>query len=286
MRVLICFLLAIFSAHCAVADTIVRLVPGQSNDDTRHLYPHKILRLALDATIATDGPYKIIYNKEYYTRNRALIELQTGQRVNVHEAPTREEWEKQAIPIYIPVRKGLLGYRLLLINKSSKTTFDNIESPDQLKALYAGLGEQWSTTKVMNALGFNVMTGNNYEGLFAMLEADRFDYFPRGLNEVFPEYFARKSKYPEMIIEPSKAIYIPSPTYFFVSPAHPELADRIEKGMNQIIKDGTFDLAFNQEFGDYIESANLPNRRIFKFDNPLLSDKTPTSNAKYWFRNQ
>ena len=286
MKIITCLLLTMFSANSVFAETIVRLAPGQSENDTRHIYPHKILRLAMDATIETDGPYEIVYSKENFTRNRALIALQTGQMINVHEAPTRDDWEKGAIPVYIPVRKGLLGYRLLLIDKSSEATFKNIESADQLKKLYAGLEEQWSITKIMKTLGFNVVTGNNYEGLFGMLAARRFDYFSRGLNEVFPEYAERKSKYPEMIIESSIAIYIPSPTYFFVSPAYPELADRIEKGMHSIIKDGTFELAFNQEFGDYIKSANLARRKVFTFDNPLLSDKTPINNSKYWFQNQ
>jgi hypothetical protein len=87
-----------------------------------------------------------------------------------------------------------------------------------------------------------------------------------------------------MVIEPFLAIYIPSPTYFFVSPAHPELAKRIERGMNAIIEDGTFEIAFNLEFGDYIKLADMSRRKVFTFDNPLLSNMTPISNEKYWFR--
>ncbi len=266
------------------ATTLIKLVPGQSKDDTRHIYPHKILRLALDATVQSHGPYEIVYGNTHFTRNRTLIELQTGQYVNVHEAPTREEWEKQAIPIYIPVRKGLLGYRLLLIDKKSRSTFENMRAAGDLKELYAGLGEQWSTTKAMDALGFNIVTGNNYEGLFSMLMAGRFDYFPRGVNELFEEYETRKSKYPNMVIEPSKALYIPSPTFFFVSPAFPELADRIEEGMREIINDGTFDLEFSLKFGNYLKLADLGNRQVFKMDNPLLSEQAAKSNEQFRFR--
>ena len=284
MRFLLFVLLFVAAIAKSEPNTVIRLVPGQSDADTRHVFPHKVLRLALDATVSSDGPYKIEYSRAHYTRDRALIELQTGNNVNVHHAPTREEWEKQAIPVYIPIRKGLLGYRLLLVNEKTQSNLDAVESLDDLKSLYAGLGEQWSITKVMDALGFNIVTGNNYEGLFTMLMAGRFDYFPRGLNEVFKEYKARKATYAGMKLEPNLALYIPSPSYFFVSPATPLLADRIERGLNKIIGDGTFDIVFQEEFGADIELANLRNRKIFRLNNPLLSPQTPSEVESYWLK--
>ncbi len=46
----------------------------------------------------------------------------------------------------------------------------------------------------------------------------KMDYFPRGVNEIFPEFYERSQNFPDMVIEPSMALYLPLPTYIFVSP--------------------------------------------------------------------
>ena len=87
-----------------------------------------------------------------------------------------------------------------------------------------GLGSQWSTTKILRAAGFNVVAGSSYDGLFWMLDHDRFDVFPRGVNEIFQEIEARRDSLPNLMIEPSLALYVPTPYYFFVSPQTPRLS--------------------------------------------------------------
>lgn len=64
-----------------------------------------------------------------------------------------------------------------------------------------------------------------------MLNHDRFDFLPRGVNEIFEEYALRKDLLENVIIEPHLALYIPGATYVFVSPKYPELAERLEIGL-------------------------------------------------------
>ena len=134
----------------------------------------------------------------------------------------------------------------------------------------------------MQALDFNVVTGSCYEGLFHMLINDRFDYFPRGVNEIFQEHTIRQKSLPQMVIEPTKALYLPLPTYVFVSPKHPELAQRIETGLRAIIQDGSFNRLFRKFHQDNIRKANLDQREIFTLDNPLLPADSPIENNELW----
>ena len=271
------------SACCLAADE-VRLAPGQSEDDRRHHYPHKVLRAALDATVESHGPYVVRYTGPRMTRDRALLELTRGKLINVYRAPTRAEWEQKAIPIRIPIRKGLLGYRLLLINRQDAPNYARIETVEALMRLRAGMGSQWTVTRVMRELGFEVVTSPDYEGLFAMLAAKRFDYFPRGINEVFTEVEHRAERFPEMMIEPTKAIYSVTPTYLFVSPGEPKLADRIRDGLEKVIEDGTLDRLFEEEHGEAIQRAGLAERTIFHAPNPLLDPRTPLDREELWFK--
>ncbi|MCP4387267.1 MAG: hypothetical protein GY802_03165 [Gammaproteobacteria bacterium] len=128
----------------------------------------------------------------------------------------------------------------------------------QLKELRAGLRQQWSTTRVMKALGFNVTTANSYEGLFGMLMFDRFDYFPRGVNEIYAEFDQRAEELPE-------------------------LAKRIETGLLAMIKDGNLDKLFWEFHKDSIERANLAGRQILRQHNPLLTPQTPLFQENLWF---
>lgn len=283
MKVFILFLFFIVFTSSIYTIDEIRVVPGQSESDSRHYYPHALLKAALEATLESDGPYIISYAPVTMTRNRALKELLKGKLINVHEAPTREEWEQTVIPIRIPIRKGILGYRVFLINAEDSQKFEKLKTIDELKQLKAGLGSQWSTTLVMKVLDFKIVTGLDYEGLFSMLASRRFDYFPRGINEIFKEFETREKKFSNMRIEQTKALYFITPTYLFVSPEYPELADRIKRGFLTIIENGTFDTLFYKEHDEFIKKAGLDKRMIFRVENPLLSKETPLDQAGFWY---
>lgn len=263
---------------------VIKLFTPVSDLDARNVYTDKLLFAALEETVDEFGKYEIIRYKKTLNRGRVLQEMKKGININVHVAPTRAEWENELITIYIPVKKGLLSYRLFLIDRKNSDSFNMINSISELKTYKVGLGAQWSTKEVMEKLEFNIVTGIKYESLFTMLRNNRFDYFPRGVDEIFDEYDTRKSQLEDIIIEETKALYITSPIYFFVSPEEPQLAKRIEHGLKLIIQNGTFDEIFYSEFNDDIERANLANREIFYIENPLLSVHTPLNDKTLWYK--
>lgn len=276
------FISNIVSTHTVLAEDIIRIYKPDSEMDQRHLYNNAVLSESLEKTIQGYGEYRIEALRTASQRDRSLVDLIAGQIINVHIVPTQNEWEEKAIPIRIPIQKGILGYRLFLIKRQDLEKFSHINSMDELKALRAGLRQQWSTTRSMEALGFNVITGSDYEGLFLMLISGRFDYFPRGVNEIFIEFSRRNKSLPDMAIEQSKALYLPMPTYVFVSPKYPKLAERIEVGLWKIIKDGSFDQLFWKYHKSDIQQAALAQRQIFTVDNPFLSPETPFDRKELW----
>ncbi|QJB57161.1 transporter substrate-binding domain-containing protein [Pseudodesulfovibrio sp. zrk46] len=261
----------------------IRLALDICLDNPREAYAYTLLENALKATIDSDGSYRITNSSYKMSRERALHELILGDSINVHVAATRAKWEVETLPVRIPIRKGVLGYRLLLVHKSKDFIFKDIQKIEQLKRLTAGLGQQWTTTAVLRKAGFYVETGVDYEGLFGMLNRGRFDYFPRGLNEIFREFDEYKDKYPDLRIESALALYFPTPSYFFVSPRYPELADRIRRGMEKLIATGELDRMFEAEFGSSIKKAKLDQRMLFSIENPLLTPETPFDRPELWF---
>ena len=262
----------------------LRLQYGISTSDQRQVYPVRVLTAAMEATVQTDGPYRMVFSHYAMNRRRSLEELQTGERINVATAATRPEWEERAIPVRIPILKGLLGYRLFLIRGQDAGKFKGLQSLDDLKRLRAGGGRQWSFTDALERNGFTLVTSQDYDGLFIMLDFGRFDYFPRGVNEIYQEYETRRMSLPSLAIEPTLALYCPLPSYFFISPRHPKLADRIRRGMEIILENGVLDGLFEAYYRPVIERSKLKDRTIFRIDNPELPAATPLDRPELWFR--
>ena len=126
-----------------------------------------------------------------------------------------EEREKNLLPVRIPLDKGLLGYRIFIINKANQSNFLQINTLKDLQKYKVGQQLGWGDIEVWKANGFKVETVNNYEGLFNVLLSGRYDIFPRGILEAENEINSRKAKMPDLAIEKKLMVYYPWPRYFF-----------------------------------------------------------------------
>lgn len=274
-------ILLLQSLHVYAID-IVHYNKSHSEIDQRDNYPLQLLRLSLDKTKEKYGDYKIEYSSVLYKRNRALRELQSGSKLNVYSAPSRKEWEDSAAPVYFPIYKGLLNYRRLLINKNDAQKFQRINNIEQLKLFRSGVGRQWSTTNILTDNNFNIVTSSSYEGLFGMLSLNRFDYYLRGINEIYYEFEARSMKYPNMIIEDTMVLNIPMPVFLFVSPQNTRLHARIKEGLWMMHDDGSFDELFNQYHADFITRSDIINKKLFYVENKFLNNHPIYANKALW----
>lgn len=256
--------------------------PAKSDGDKRFDYALEVLYEALDRTSSRYGAFELMRYDDPISRKRALRELQNGH-IHIFLAPTRLSWEQAAIPVRIPIRKGILGYKLLLIRKENQGLFDAVKTQEDLQKLIAGAGAQWNIAAALRELDFKVAGGVEYESLFQMLNSQRFDFFPRGVNEIFQEIEGRKNLYPDLVVEGKLALYLPSPTYFFVSPQTPHLAERLEVGLQEMVEDGSLDQIFEAYHRRDLERANLGQRRIISLENKTLSDETPLMQTGLWF---
>src|SRR5690606_10365438 len=101
-----------------------------------------------------------------------------------------------------------------------------------------------------------------------------FDYFSRGLYEVWEELRIHSDK--GLVIEDRLMLHYHSPIYFFVNRKDKKLADRIHRGLQIAMADGSFDELFFSIPGfkqGYEEMMN-PDRRILDLV-PLLPPYAP-----------
>jgi hypothetical protein len=283
-RVLVVFIFYMFfNLFNITAEDIVLYEKGQSALDSRVKYKNELIRQALIHTESDFGPFKFLTTAPVLNTIQAMKQIKTGKILNVFIALTTPDWELYSIPIRIPIRKGLLSYRLLLIHKDDLGLYANIKTLEQLKSLTVGLQLGWTTRLIMEKSGFDIITGTSYDGLFHMLNNKRFHYIPRGVNEIYGEIEARESNLHNLMIEPNLALYINSPTYIFVSKKYPELAKRLEIGMERMVENGTLDRLFTEYYNDNIQKADLKTRHIIEIPNDFLPYKTPLNRDELWF---
>jgi len=253
--------------------------------DVRYEYHWEILRTALEVTTPKWGPYRMVVSGPMTERRQAYeLKNHTG-KLNVMYLSTTPDFEKNLIPIHIPVDKNLGGYSVFLIRKEDQERCNSLRTLDDLRKLSFGVGLGWIDVDILKASRFRVVTGSSYEGLFAMLVQKRFDVFLRAAVEVLDEYDNRKEAMPSLHIEDSILFYYPLPMYFWF-PKTAEgrrLAARAEEGMRMMIADGTYDRIFDRYQRHKIERLRLKSRRIFRIPNPNVGPETPFADKRLWF---
>lgn len=257
----------------------------QSSQDHRLDFINETIPELLDRTVDTDGPYRLEpLPKMVFQRVAAPGVQKMYPNIIIRLTGDKSTQEKfEVVPI--PINRGIVGYRLFLIHEDMQQKFDKIASLTDLIAsgLTAGQG-RWTDVDILEENNLQVVVGNNYEGLFKMLLAGRFNYFPRGVNEIFKEMAERKVKLPKMKIEKKLAIYYPLPRVFVTNKGNTVFAKRIERGLKAIIADGTHEKIWWKFNRENVINAQLDKRKIFILKNPYALPNLPYDDPKYWYQ--
>ncbi len=282
MRNFAFFLIAFFflTVTACIADTI-RIRGPQSDYDASHAYYQGLIELA----------YKKL-NKEvifiyapYMVQSRALAELNDGRLIDIYWAGSNQDRESHLGYVDIPLNKGLLGFRVFLINRNNFSTIKNVSSLNELSELRLCQGSHWPDTDIMLASGLNVMPNPVYENMFKQVNSGRCHAFPRGINEAFAELEARRGIMPDLALYKDLIMYYPFPMYFFTKKDNHQLLKNIKKGLEMAIDDGSFDkyMKTHKSTKHLFPIAQWINVKTIKINNPFLSGKSiDTKNPRYW----
>jgi hypothetical protein len=245
---------------------VLPAVPASAREHAAY-FP-RLLRLALDKTVATDGPYVLAYYGNELTSLRRNIELKNNGVINVMWDGANRQREAELLPVRISLIKELNDYRVFLIRSEDAARFAAVRTLDELRKLKAGAGANWPSADVLRFNGLPVETSGGYEYLFPMLRVKRFDYMPRGAQEAWAEMELHQGE--GLQVESTIFLHYRVPFYFFVSRSRPELAARIERGLRIAQKDGSFERLFNSipAFQRGMAEIAARKRRVFELRLP------------------
>ncbi len=269
----------------APTPTVVNIVSPTSPKDPTHQYFKSILLEALNITKGQYGPAKLIESGSDLVQQRAMQKLSIGDGLDVFWTVTNKAREEQALPVRVPLLKGLFGYRVAFIHKDNVEKFSALSDETTLKQLVAGQGHDWPDLRILQNNGYRTLSISNYDSLIDMLIKKRIDYFPRGVGEILQEAEIFQSD--DVQIEESFILFYPSYVYFFVNPNKPKLAERIHVGLLKMREAGTF----AKYFSDYIDinelknKLNLQNRKIYFLKNEDVTEHNEYDITPFWMDN-
>ncbi len=274
-RLLACMLLA---WHLAAAGAeVIRFPKPEFEGDRREDYAFQLLQLALSKS---GTEYRIQMTQVGMNQARVVLEIEAGRTVDVAPLPSSAEREARLLPIRIPIHKGALGWRIGLIRQGDQELLARVRTPQDLKGVRLAQGQEWPDTKILQGNGISVITAPRDEVLFKMLEARRFDYFPRSVMEIWDELANHADA---LVMEPHLALHYYYDSYFMVNRKNTRLAQDIHEGLEKSIRDGSFDRLFQQYFGERIRKAHLEARTVIELPNPLLTPETPSNRPELWY---
>lgn len=265
----------------------VSLAWGRDPVVVRHYQAHdryefgiKLLDLALSKL---DAPYRIIGPGEEEINEARGHAMVVAGDLDVEFLMTSDQLEQSTIAVRFPIYRGILGLRLLLIREEDQAIFSNIQSLEQLRQYTAGHGLHWNDLPIFAAHGLEVKTSASYESLFTQLENHRFDYFHRGINEIWDELEHHRDT---LAVADGIMLFYPHPVYFFVSKSRPELALQIEKGLDLAMADGSYKRLFLQQHQPYLDQTELGNRRLIMMTNPLYDNEASPIDTHWWLTDE
>lgn len=272
-------LIGLLVASALSAKPVVTYPRPESLSDERASYPIALLKLSLRKA---GDPYLLAASAVRTQQGRSLRLLEQGKGIDLLWTVTSRAREQAFLPVRIPIDRGLIGWRLLLIRQQDRALFASRTSAAALASLRAGQGHDWPDTDVLRANGLTVTTSTSYERLFKMLQLGHVQYFPRAVTEVWDELDGHTE--PPLEVADRVVLHYPEALYFFVNKSNTALAAAIEKGLRIAIADGSMEALFQQYFGAAIERAGLQRRTIVRLTNPLLPAATPLAEPALWFR--
>ncbi|MCG7495678.1 hypothetical protein MHO82_02255 [Vibrio sp. Of7-15] len=277
-------LLFLVVAQYGIAATLDVKIPMLNYRAEGFDYQNNLLELALEKS---GESYQLTKIPIEANQVRLSYMLKVNDQINVYWMGTSAIFEKELIPVRIPLYRGLLGHRVFIINKHSQHRFDRVKSLDDLQVMLAIQGIGWSDIAILEEAGLPTVA-TKYKHIFRIMSSGgRADYFPRGVNEAWTEVNQYKGENPNLSVESHVLLVYPFAMFFFVSPNHPDIAAAITKGLKVAYADGSFMAFFNNHptVKALFEQANMKERVKFVIGNSLMSEETLAIPDEYWHTN-
>lgn len=252
-------------AASACAQSVISIPDFPQHTPAHHNYYYEeALKLALAKTEQRYGKTTLKTNPLASGRERQRVILKNNAGLDVIWSSTNPAREAQLLAIKFNLLGELSNKKILLIRTADKEKFAQVKTLADLRQFTAGTGSHWQDTYTLQNNAMPLVTAWNYEPMFKMLAAHRFDYIIRGAQEIAAELEQHRNL--PIMAEEHLLISYEQPVYFFVNSQNTQLAERIKTGLLAAESDGSLKKLFFSipSFQQGYAEVNNKKRRLIR----------------------
>lgn len=161
-----------------------------------------------------------------------------------------------------PIRRGLLGARLLMALPEQAQRLRRMRQVEELKPLRLGYGADWHDAPLLEGLGFRLQRQPDYADLFRALLRGECDYLSRGVNEIWAEIDHPLLVPHAVQVVPGIALSYPLDDYFYVGERRRAWLPRLQAGLQALWDSGAYRRLFFEAYGRSLQRAGFTRRRV------------------------
>lgn len=239
-------------------------------------YDYAVMEGVLAASQDQYGEYRLTAEKVLISHRRQERIFRAGSQFELTTAPLNQLLQdglgKSYQLVAHPIMSGALGYRRLLVRVDSLPKMKSLSEKSQLQKLEIGQVESWADVNVLRENGVKVITAQNFDHLFPMLRAKRFDAIAIGVSEASAAQDFIDQHYPDQFtFVPNVVIFYPFSVFLVLKADDVKLLARLEYGMDKFQQSGQLDRLFEQELRPAFDQLKTDQLRVIVLDNPLAS---------------
>jgi hypothetical protein len=186
-------------------------------------------------------------------------------------------------PIRVDLLKGLIGLRMLVVRREDSERFGRMTDEEILHKVRYGTHQQWADVPIMQANGMRLELVSNSNKLYQMLATGRFEALSRGANEVLAELHANAELAPQLAVEPAHSLYYDYPIWYWVRRGNEPLAQALEAGLHNILRDGSFRELFLEKHKAEIDFVRKSRRRVIRLSPIALPEAIEPPDTSWWW---
>ncbi len=245
-----------------------------NRSEVRQKYERQVLEAVLTATESDFGPWEIKESLvEYPGDEESYVFSEKNHHLFVTIAGNQKFKEGDMFAIHKPLTRNLLGYRIPIIRTEDAETFKAVSQVEDIQKLKHGIPETWSDAVIFRHNEYEVVEEGSFDDIFERLASGLVDYSAYGANEVQGVFENRAANQGGLMIDDNVMLFYPFPLVFYINPELPELAQRIDQGLDHIMESGILDAIFNEYYANIVEELKLDQRKIFILHNPLIPEE-------------
>lgn len=115
---------------------------------------YSVLKLALEKS---EPNIDVYLDKQEVNQTRAKYMVEIGQ-ADVFDSGFQPQLEARFKPIYLPIDRGILGWRLFIIHKDNASALGKVQNIEDLKRFLFGQGSGWGDIDILEKAGLKVIT--------------------------------------------------------------------------------------------------------------------------------